>query len=102
MERLMRAYTISMLRYISDQIKDIPAPDMGTGPREMAWLMDEYSKAKGNDRKRSGYRKTVGFGWLFGAYGSNRSWCNGFSIWLVWTKLRLNPYKCDGGRARFW
>lgn len=27
--------------------KDIPAPDMGTSAREMAWLMDEYSKAKG-------------------------------------------------------
>jgi glutamate dehydrogenase (NAD(P)+) len=27
--------------------KDIPAPDMGTGPQEMAWLMDEYSKMQG-------------------------------------------------------
>jgi glutamate dehydrogenase (NAD(P)+) len=42
MERLMRAYTISMLDIFGPD-KDIPAPDMGTGPREMAWLMDEYS-----------------------------------------------------------
>lgn len=45
-ERLMRAYTLAMLDIFGPD-KDIPAPDMGTGPREMAWLMDEYSKAKG-------------------------------------------------------
>jgi len=27
--------------------KDIPAPDVATGPREMAWIVDEYSKLKG-------------------------------------------------------
>ena len=46
LERLMRAYTMAM-QDIFGPDKDIPAPDMGTGPREMAWLMDEYSKAKG-------------------------------------------------------
>jgi glutamate dehydrogenase/leucine dehydrogenase len=45
-ERLIRAYTVAMLDVFGTD-KDIPAPDMGTGPREMAWLMDEYSKAKG-------------------------------------------------------
>jgi glutamate dehydrogenase/leucine dehydrogenase len=45
-ERLMRAYTIAMLDIFGPD-KDIPAPDMGTSEREMAWLMDEYSKAKG-------------------------------------------------------
>ena len=45
-ERLTRAYTLSMSDIFGEN-KDIPAPDMGTGPQEMAWLMDEYSKTKG-------------------------------------------------------
>lgn len=46
LERLTRAYTQSMLEIFGEN-KDIPAPDMGTGPNEMAWLMDEYSKSIG-------------------------------------------------------
>jgi glutamate dehydrogenase (NAD(P)+) len=43
LERLTRAYTASMAQVFGPD-QDIPAPDMGTGPREMAWIMDEYSK----------------------------------------------------------
>ncbi|QHL88313.1 Glu/Leu/Phe/Val dehydrogenase [Nibribacter ruber] len=46
MERLTRAYTVALIDTFGPD-QDIPAPDMGTGPREMAWLMDEYSKTKG-------------------------------------------------------
>ncbi|MEY5047648.1 MAG: hypothetical protein RLZZ175_1007 [Bacteroidota bacterium] len=46
LERLTRAYTQSLADVFGPD-KDIPAPDMGTGPQEMAWLMDEYSKAQG-------------------------------------------------------
>jgi len=46
LERLTRAYTVSM-KDVFGPDRDIPAPDMGTGPREMAWIMDEYSKAVG-------------------------------------------------------
>lgn len=45
-ERLTRAYTRAMIDVFGPE-KDIPAPDMGTGPREMAWLMDQYSKLVG-------------------------------------------------------
>ncbi len=45
-ERLTRSYTASMVDVFGPE-RDIPAPDMGTGPREMAWLMDEYSKMSG-------------------------------------------------------
>ena len=27
--------------------RDIPAPDVGTGPREMAWILEQYSKSNG-------------------------------------------------------
>jgi len=44
LERLTRAYTRSMADVFGPH-KDIPAPDMGTGAQEMAWIMDEYSRA---------------------------------------------------------
>ncbi|SHK12142.1 Glu/Leu/Phe/Val family dehydrogenase [Hymenobacter psychrotolerans] len=46
LERLTRGYTMA-LKDVFGPDKDIPAPDMGTGPREMAWLMDEFSKTVG-------------------------------------------------------
>jgi glutamate dehydrogenase (NAD(P)+) len=48
LERLTRTYAIAMQDVFGEN-KDIPAPDMGTGKREMAWLLDEYSKVKGED-----------------------------------------------------
>lgn len=48
LERLTRAYTIAMSDVFGVD-KDIPAPDMGTGKREMAWIVDAYSKVKGVD-----------------------------------------------------
>lgn len=47
-ERLTRAYTRAMAD-VFGQNKDIPAPDMGTGKREMAWLLDEFNRIKGED-----------------------------------------------------
>jgi glutamate dehydrogenase/leucine dehydrogenase len=46
LERLTRAYTTAMADVFGVD-KDIPAPDVATGPREMAWIVDEYSKLKG-------------------------------------------------------
>lgn len=43
LERLTRAYTAAMSPIFGPD-QDIPAPDMGTGPREMGWILDEYSK----------------------------------------------------------
>ncbi|MEY7851386.1 glutamate dehydrogenase GdhB [Natrarchaeobius sp. A-rgal3] len=41
-ERLTRRFTQEMRRVIGPT-RDIPAPDMGTDPQTMAWLMDAYS-----------------------------------------------------------
>ena len=43
LERLVRKYTSRLVNDIGPSI-DIPAPDMGTSAREMAWIYDEYRK----------------------------------------------------------
>jgi glutamate dehydrogenase/leucine dehydrogenase len=48
LERLTRAYAVSM-KDVFGVNKDIPAPDMGTSGREMAWILDEYNKVTGED-----------------------------------------------------
>jgi glutamate dehydrogenase (NAD(P)+) len=46
LERLTRAYT-RRLKEVFGVDSDIPAPDMNTGGREMAWILDEYSRYYG-------------------------------------------------------
>jgi glutamate dehydrogenase/leucine dehydrogenase len=48
LERITRAYTKSM-RDVFGVNKDVPAPDMGTSGREMAWILDEFNKITGDD-----------------------------------------------------
>ncbi|UVE51722.1 Glu/Leu/Phe/Val dehydrogenase [Haloferax larsenii] len=45
-ERLTRRFT-EELREIIGPNQDIPAPDMGTDPQTMAWMMDAYSMQEG-------------------------------------------------------
>jgi glutamate dehydrogenase (NAD(P)+) len=46
MERIVRRYTAEAFPVIGPD-RDIPAPDMATGEREMSWLMDTYSQHVG-------------------------------------------------------
>lgn len=48
LERLTRGYTLAM-KDVFGEDKDIPAPDMGTGQQEMAWILDEFSKISGQN-----------------------------------------------------
>jgi glutamate dehydrogenase (NAD(P)+) len=45
-ERMTRRYTSEIINQIGPEV-DIPAPDVGTGAREMAWIFDTYSMNKG-------------------------------------------------------
>lgn len=46
LERLTRRYTAEILPVIGPN-KDIPAPDLGTNPQVMSWIMDTYSMSQG-------------------------------------------------------
>jgi glutamate dehydrogenase (NAD(P)+) len=46
LQRMTRRYTTEIINFIGPEV-DIPAPDVGTGPREMAWIFDTYSMNKG-------------------------------------------------------
>ena len=47
LQRMTRRFTSEIITEIGPE-KDIPAPDVGTGPREMAWIFDTYSMNKGH------------------------------------------------------
>ena len=47
LERVTRRYAAELIPVIGPD-RDIPAPDMGTSEREMAWFMDTYSQMMGH------------------------------------------------------
>jgi len=90
-ERLMRAYTLAMIDVFGPD-KDIPAPDMGTGPKEMAWLMDEYSKAHGMTVNSVVTGKPLVLG---GSLGRTEATGRGVmvSALAAMQKLKINPFQ---------
>ncbi len=98
-ERLMRAYTTAMLDVFGPD-QDIPAPDMGTGQREMAWLMDEYSKSKGMTVQAVVTGKPLVLG---GSLGRTEATGRGVTVSALagMEKLRLNPYKATAAVQGF-
>jgi len=90
-ERLTRAYTQSMVDVFGED-KDIPAPDMGTGPREMAWLMDQYSRAQGKTVNAVVTGKPIVLG---GSLGREEATGRGvmISAMAAMEKLKINPFR---------
>jgi glutamate dehydrogenase/leucine dehydrogenase len=90
-ERLTRAYTSAMIDIFGPD-RDIPAPDMGTGPREMAWLMDEYSKTQGMTVNAVVTGKPLVLG---GSLGRTEATGRGVmvSTLTAMEKMKINPYK---------
>lgn len=50
LERLSRAYIRLIQPYIGPDV-DVPAPDVNTDPKIMAWMVDEYEKIVGHKEK---------------------------------------------------
>jgi glutamate dehydrogenase/leucine dehydrogenase len=48
LEELSRGYVRALINVLGPEV-DIPAPDVGTNPQIMAWMVDEYSKMMGRN-----------------------------------------------------
>lgn len=90
-ERLTRAYTQSMYEIFGPD-RDIPAPDMGTGPAEMAWMMDQYSRSQGMTVNAVVTGKPLVLG---GSLGRTEATGRGvmISALAAMEKLKINPFK---------
>jgi len=91
-EHLCRGWVQQMIKNLGPR-QDIPAPDVGTTPQMMGWMMDEYSKLTGV------YTPSVFTGKPVGGGGSlGRTEATGFGV--VYTireamkYLKMDPTKC--------
>ncbi|MCX7975639.1 MAG: Glu/Leu/Phe/Val dehydrogenase [Bellilinea sp.] len=91
-ERLVRGWVQQMWKNIGPR-QDVPAPDVGTTPQMMGWMMDEYSKLVGQ------YTPGVITGKPLGGGGSaGRTEATGYGV--IYTvreamkHLKLDPTKC--------
>lgn len=65
LERITRRYTAAILPLIGPE-KDIPAPDVGSTPEMMGWIMDTYSMFQGHTVPGVVTGKPVGVGGSLG------------------------------------
>ncbi len=91
-ERLCRSYVTQMFWNIGPRV-DVPAPDIGTNPQMMGWMMDEYSKLAGQ------YTPGVITGKPLGSGGSEgRTMATGYgvvtSIREALRHLNIDPKSC--------
>lgn len=98
-ERLCRGYIQSIWKEIGPR-NDVPAPDVGTNPQMMGWMMDEYSKLTGH------YTPGVITGKPLGGGGSlGRTEATGYGV--VYTirealkHMKIDPATCKAAIQGF-
>jgi glutamate dehydrogenase (NAD(P)+) len=98
-ERLVRGWVQVMWRNIGPR-QDIPAPDVGTTPQMMAWMMDEYSKLVGSYTPGTITGKPLGGGGSLG-----RTEATGFGVIFTVREamkyLKLDPSTCTAAIQGF-
>jgi len=93
LERLTRAYAKSMKNVFGLNL-DIPAPDMGTSGREMAWIVDEFNKMIGEDVPGVITGKPINIG---GSLGREAATGRGVMINTLQalSKIKMDPKKAS-------
>ncbi|HEX9596523.1 MAG TPA: Glu/Leu/Phe/Val dehydrogenase [Anaerolineales bacterium] len=91
-ERLCRGWVDAIYRNLGPR-SDVPAPDVGTTPQMMAWMMDEYSKLTGQFAPGAFTGKPVGSG---GSKG--RKEATGYGV-IYTVREAMKHLKMDGSKA---
>ena len=98
-ERLCRAFIRNLWREVGPR-QDVPAPDVGTTPQMMGWMMDEYSRITGHYTPGVITGKPVGGGGSLG-----RTEATGFGV--IYTvreamqRLKIDPTKAKAAIQGF-
>ena len=92
-ERLVRGWVQNMWKNIGPRL-DVPAPDVGTTPQMMGWMMDEYSKLVGEYTPGVITGKPVGGGGSLG-----RTEATGFGI-IYNVREAMKHLGIDGKKSR--
>jgi len=89
LERLTRRYA-SDIAILMGPERDIPAPDVGTNPQVMAWIMDTYSMGKGYSVPAVVTGKPLEIGGSTGRFEATGRGCM-VSTLLAAKHLRIDP-----------
>ncbi|GGP21331.1 hypothetical protein GCM10007981_12720 [Thermocladium modestius] len=110
LEELSRGYARALANVIGPEI-DVPAPDVGTNPQIMAWMVDEYSKMVGRNAPATFTAKPVqlwgnpvreyatGFGV---AVMARETWRELFKGDLTGVRVSIHGFGNTGQWAAYW